>query len=204
MANKGMATAWADLAAGLATAESGPISFLIGGCYSMSVWNSLDIVAPPSNPTPVPTYTNDLGVLHNALVSNYIAQGFSLQQISLPNAINVACQVRPDLAATLQATTQDQYDTVVKTLANVDLSTTQGRIAYISSVINFTPQDLATLTNAFNTLDAITCPILWVEYITMLIALIFGFNLVQTDMNNLVGSLQILRASGAYWNQYQW
>lgn len=202
---KWQATGYADCAAGLAAIELLWGSFIVAGCASAAYWGALPLVIKnPTNPTPIPTYTTDLGELHNAFVSNYLVQGFSDSPVDIPKAINVAIQVRPDLAPQFLTITQAQYDQVMAVVDQYDFSSSQGLLSYITSVIQFTPQDLNTLTFALGKLDNLNSPILWVESVNSLITQVLNFTLDETNMNNLIGSLQILRSSGAYWSGYRY
>ena len=165
----------------------------------MSVWNSLDRVVPHPNPWPTPTDTDDLGDLHNALIANYIAQGYSIGDININDAINVAIQLRPDMEPQLRAITQEQYETVLSQVTSIPLNSSQDLLKYITTIIPVTPEDEGTMAEAFGCLDDTTPPILWKEYLDSLIHKTLSFRLTTEQLTNLVGILQILRSSGMFW-----
>jgi len=204
-------TALTDWVAGVCSVEfAGPFSFIIGAAASLAVG---DVVGPTPLPTPIPSTSLDQGDLHNALVSNYIAQGFG--QMSYANVINVACQVRPDLAHRIQSISQDQFNSAVTTALNTDVSTVQAQVAFLNSVFNFAYNDLASVTNTFNSLANIASsqpsapgflplPLVWEVTVDNLINQVPGFNLSLANQSGLIASLQILKSSYVLWGGSQW
>lgn len=192
------ACAYADWIAGVLTAETGPASFAIGAAcsYGYAKYNGWAIVAPA--PNPIPSTSDDQGVLHNAMLSNCFAQGFP--QADYTNIINLACQVRPYVTLEIQCIQPALFNKIVNTVICLDLSTVQNQITVLSGLISFTAQDLATVTNSFTTLTQVTDPNVWTTTVNNLISQVSSFNLSTSDKSGFTGSLQILRSSFVYWS----
>lgn len=152
----------------------------------------------PPSPDPIPSTSDDQGVLHNALVSNYLVQ--TSKPFDYSSIINMACQVRPNLTLEIQCTPKYQYDRLVSTGICLDLSTVQNQLIVLTGYINFNAQDLATVTSTLNTLTQVTDPTVWTTTVNNLIAQVPNFNLSQSDKSSFTGSLQILRSSYVYWD----
>src|SRR5690606_20306419 len=124
------ATAYTDWAAGAASAPLGLFSFLIGAAASAALVNANDWAVTPVI-VPIPTTSDDQGVLHNALCSNYMAQGFP--DVNYNDVINVAVQVRPDLEPQIRATPEPEFNSQVQAALTRDLSTTQLQMDFLNS-----------------------------------------------------------------------
>ena len=196
--SKKMSIAWTDFAAGLATAELGPISFVIGGAASMAKWNDFFTIYPV--PDPVPSSTNDQGVLHNVLCSNYLAPRFP--KVNYDDVINLACQVRPDLAHEIQAITEEYYNAKVLSALTEDLSTPKRQISFITSIIKLDDNDTTSVTNVLNNLSKSEDPNIWEANVNGLIGMVPSFNLSQADQTMFMNSLSILRSSYVLWSDF--
>lgn len=192
------ACAYADWVAGVLTAETGPASFAIGAAcsYGYAKYNGWAIVAPL--PDPIPSTSDDQGVLHNAMLSNCFAQAYP--QADYVNMINMACQVRPYVSLEIKSLSESYFNKIVNIIMCLDLSPVQNQITVLSGVIKFNAQDIATVTNTFTTLAQVTDPAIWSTTVNNLISQVANFNLSQSDKSSLTGSLQILRSSFVYWS----
>lgn len=190
--------AWADWVGGVTSASLGFISFGVAAATSLCYYNSQNwsVVAP--TPDPIPSQSDDQGVLHNALVSNYLA--LSSKPFDYISIINMACQVRPNLAMEIRSTPKSQYDKIVNIGICLDLSTVQNKITILSGYITFNAQNLTTITNTFNTLSQVTTSNDWANAVNNLITQVSNFSLPQADKSFFIGTLQILRSSYVYWN----
>jgi hypothetical protein len=149
-------------------------------------------------PDPIPSTSDDQGVLHNAMLSNCFAQGFP--QATYVDIINLACQVRPYVALEIKCTTELLYNKYLHIVMCLDLSTVQNQITILSGLISFTSQDIATVTNTFTALSQVTDSNVWTTTVNNLISQVPNFNLTQSDKSVFTGSLQILRSSYVFWS----
>lgn len=201
--------AYTDWVAGVTTVEFALWgSFIIGAVASLAAANSSVIWNPPP-PDGIPSTSIDQGVLHNALCSNYLAQQGGCGQVVWSKVIDVACQVRPDLAQQIRSLNQSQVQAAVDKALSVDISTPQTQVAYLNSVFNLDPNDLTVVTDVFNKLETIYSqspdyPIVFEGTVNNLISQVPDFNLSQDKMSGLISSLQILRSSYVLWGGDQW
>lgn len=195
-----MAIAWVDYAAGLASIATGALSFAIGGAASMAYYwdkkaNSGWSVAIPT-PHPIPSTSNDQGVLHNLTCEQFTANGFTT--VNRTNIIQSASEVRPDLTAELQSITQLYFDDKVNTAQTQAMQTVQDELNYTVSIIPLNSVDQGIFTGTLNILQTADEP-QWVNSIDTLILQVSNFTLTEAEKIGLVNSLQILKHSYVLW-----
>jgi hypothetical protein len=190
--------AWADWVGGITSASLGPISFGVAAATSLCFYNSQNWSMVPPTADPIPSQSDDQGVLHNALVSNYLTQIY--KPFDYTSIINMACQVRPNLTLEIQSTPKSHYDRIVNTAICLDLSTVQNQMTVLSGYISFNALDLSTVTNVFIALTQVTTPNDWATTVNNLISQVANFDLSHSDKSLFTGSLQILRSSFVYWS----
>lgn len=195
-----MAIAWVDYAAGLATIGTGALSFAIGAAASMAYYadkhanDGWNINFPI--PNPIPSTSEDQGILHNLTCEQFIANGNTL--VTYSNIIESASQVRPDLSAELQSITKKYFDDKVNSVQSLSLITVNEELDYTMSLIPLNDADQVTFSETLNILQtADQDP--WVNSIDTLILQVTNFTLTETEKIGLVNSLQILKHSYILW-----
>jgi len=195
-----MAIAWADYFAGLASAGLGAISFAIAAAGSMAYyqdkhategWN-IDFAVPD----PIPSTSEDQGVLHNLTCKQFIANGNTL--VTYSNIIQSASEVRPDLTSELQSITQSYFDEIVTATQTQPMSTVQQQIDYTISIIPLNSSNQEPFIETLNNLQQAE-ENQWVSCIDSLIIQVDSFALTVIEKIGLITSLQILKHSYALW-----
>jgi hypothetical protein len=190
---------WTDWAAGVATAELGPISFAIAGAASAAYYydHISGIVINP-NPDPKPTNTNELpGYYHNLLCKAYIAKGFD--HIVFSEFIKTAKEVRPDLINELNSLTDSMFNSKIQYARSFDYIGSSDQVNVISSFNSINSNDLVTfkngVTNIQNSLDANQFNV----NTNNLIDQIGSFSMPLDEKEKIISSLMILKYSGNLW-----
>ena len=195
-----MAIAWADYFAGLASAALGAISFAIAAAASMAYYQDKHasegwgIIFP--GPDPIPSTSEDQGILHNLTCEQFIANGFTL--VTLSNIIQSASEVRPDLTSELQTITQSYFDEIVNTAQTQPMSTVQEQLDYTISIIPLNSSNQETFIETLNNLQQAE-ENQWVSSIDSLIIQVDSFALTVIEKVGLINSLQILKHSYVLW-----
>lgn len=195
------AIAWCDFAAGLATAELGPISFAIGAAASMAYYKDKQatagwqLVVPP--PGPIPSNSGNQGELHNLTVTNYL-NDFPDGVVTYNQVITVASQVRPDLAPQIHKIQEDYFNTNVKSAQSADTSTVDAQLALISASIPLNADNSNTVSQTLSTIQDVDTNV-WVGQLDGLIGQVDNFELSDEQKNRFKDSLQILRYSPLLW-----
>jgi hypothetical protein len=194
------AIAWVDYAAGLASVETGPLSFAIGAAASMAYYydkkasEGWGIVFYP--PQPIPSTSNDLGILHNLTCEQLVANGFT--QSNYDNIIQSASEVRPDLSTELNAITISYFNEKVNSVQLIDLITPESELEFTLNIIPLNVYDQNIFLQTLNILQNAN-ETEWVNNLNDLILQISSFTLSETEKTGLINSLQILKHSFVLW-----
>lgn len=197
-----MAIAWADWGSGLAAAALGPVSFLVGGAASMVVYHTFKASqSPVIQPDPIPISSNDWGLLHNALCSNYLSQGY--QRVNYQDIVNLACQVKPELESEILNVSEDTYNAYVIKGLCLNLFSPQLKIDFTKTIINLDVSDSNVVLSYYNELVDAEDTNDWTTIVNNLIGCIVDFNLSQFEKDIFSNSLTILRSSYVLWNEIE-
>lgn len=188
--------AWADLAAGLATAEMGPISFVIGGCASMA---AAPAAAIKIDFTPSPTFPPNpfdiTGINHDKFISTYASMGGGLP-VDYNLAKEAAKKVTPQYAEQIDALDVEQMQSIVNTVKTYPKNTPDDILNIIKIYTTTTQQAdqiiLANLTTIMNADDPIQATINFERIIPTLPE-------DKAANDNLLLAMAILRNSTSYW-----
>ncbi len=195
-----IAIAWVDYAAGLASVELGPLSFAIAAAASMAYYQDKHVSEGWNLsfriPEPIPSTSDDEGILHNLTCEQFIANGYTL--VTYSNIIQSASEVRPDLSSELQSITQTYFDEKVTSAQTQALKTSQEQLDYTMSIIPLNNTDQVPFLNTLNILQTAE-QAQWVQSIDSLILQVNNFTLTQEEKSGLINSLQILKHSYVLW-----
>ena len=195
------AIAWCDFVAGLATAETGPVSFVIGAAASIAYYK--DKVATEGwdkiiAPTPVlPSGSENQGVLHNLTCEQYLNSGYDGVQYG--DMIAVAVQVKPDMAQAIEDIPEQYFNDNVEAAQAQTLETPAQQLQAISSHVTLSDADRNTLTVSLQQLDAGQDGD-WDTNLETVINDVQNMRLAQGDKERLLASLEILKHSYTVWS----
>lgn len=192
------ALAYTDWAAGAASIGTGLLSFVIGGAASLALYHTQGWSASIKADF-IPSQSNDQGVLHNALCSNYIASGIS--GVTYQDVINMSVKVRPDLSEQIRRIPEDEFNKQVESALSLDLTTPEKQMEYLNSLVKLEPQDATIVADTFKNLSTISDSREWEASVNRLIDQTRNFKLSQGDKEALIGSFQILRSSFVLWSE---
>lgn len=198
------AIAWVDLAAGVASAETGPASFLIAALASMAYYKDKQASEgwPIAAPGPTYTYprsvgTSTAGELHNAMCTAFFDENYS--DANYPNMLACANMVDPVITAGLDASSETMANSIVSSILVTDFSTVSNQKAFILSKFPLNANDANSLETSLQTIH--TCAESEIsQEIELLKTQINNYQLNQTDKVNLVNCFDILKHSMILWN----
>jgi len=188
--------AWADVAAGLASAEMGPLSFVVAGCASMAAApaSAIKIDFTPS-PTFPPNPFDQIGINHDKFLAAYAGMGGTLP-IDYNLAKQAAKQVAPQSAEQIDAIADDYLSESVNTAKSFPTRTPKDILNMLKTYIQTTDQAdqiiLANLTTIMNSDDPIQATINFEKIIPTLPQ-------DKTANDYLLLGMAILRNSTSYW-----
>jgi hypothetical protein len=196
-----LAIGWVDLAAGVASIETGPASLVISAAASMAYyqdkhasegWNAKNTY----NPNNYPSTTNNPGELHNLICEMYIQNGYTT--VNYNDIKTVALNVKPDLESSLNNMSEAQFNYFVNLTKDKDLSTPTNQLDFFKTYFSINQNDEVVLLNYLETINN-TDNEERISKIDDLINRIQSFDLDNTQKINLTNSFQILKHSSILW-----
>ncbi|MBO9691031.1 hypothetical protein [Chryseobacterium sp.] len=197
------AIAWADVVAGLMTAESGFVSLFIAAAASMAYYK--DKVANEGWKTiiteePVlPSNSNNYGILHNLTCEKYLTDGYD--QVTYNEILITAVKVRPDLASEIYAIAQDYFQEKVEMAIQKNLVSVDDKVNAILDAVPLKGVDIDKVYQLLTVIDNTDDDDDWQTNVQNLIQLVPSFNLNDNDKNVLINSFEILKNSYQLWSK---
>ncbi|NDC30422.1 MAG: hypothetical protein EBZ58_05690 [Bacteroidetes bacterium] len=194
------AIASCDYLAGLLSAETGFLSFAIAAAASTAYYldkkasDGWSIDSPVVHP--IPSTTDNTGVNHNLTCEQFFAAGNTTVTYNI--IIPIACDVRPDWTAGLEAITQSYFDDIIASALAQDMSTVDEWMVATTNVIPLNSVDSETVAAAFESIQGADQD-QWVENLGALIDNVSGFELSEIEKQYFVNAIQILQLSYVLW-----
>ncbi|WBV56432.1 hypothetical protein PFY10_19790 [Chryseobacterium daecheongense] len=197
------AIAWADVVAGLMTAETGFVSLFIAAAASMAYykdkvanegWKAIVTEEPI-----LPSNSNNYGILHNLTCEKYLTDGYD--QVTYNQILITAVKVRPDLAGEIYAIAEDYFQEKVEMAVHKNLVSVGDKL---NAILDTVPLNAADTDKVYQMLTAIDNTINdddWQANVQNLIQIIPSFNLNDNDKNVLANSFEILKHSYQLWGK---
>jgi hypothetical protein len=197
------AIAWVDLAAGLASAETGPVSFLIAAAASMAYYkdkvaNEGWMAVITEEPT-LPSNSNNQGVLHNLVCEKYLTDGYD--QVTYNEVLITAVKVRPDLTDTINAISEDYFHQKVEMTQQLNLSSTDDKMNVIGNTVPVHGADRDLLFQSLVEMENSNSDDEFQNKVQNTIEAIPNFELNDSDKIILTNSFEILRNSYQLWSK---
>lgn len=197
------AIAWVDVAAGLASAETGPVSFLIAAAASMAYYkdkvaNEGWMAVITEEPT-LPSTSNNQGVLHNLLCEKYLTDGYD--EVKYSETIITAIKVRPDLANAINAIPEDYFHQKVEIAQQVNLSSPDDKMNMIGNTVPVHGADRNLLFQSLVEIENSSSDDEFQDKVQNAIQAIPNFELNDSDKIILTNSFEILRNSYQLWSK---
>ncbi len=187
--------AWTDLAAGLASAELGPVSFLIAGCASMAAHYDSPVTVNP-NPDPDPANeTDQLGYDHNRFCRAYLAAHTSLNYTDI---ISTAKQIRPDLSTQIDAISEETINNTIEYVSQFDFLNSSSQVTILNSVMTLSSDDINSFKNAIDAINDGNEEDVN-NNVTALQNEIANYNTSDLNKERLINAFSILKYSNFIW-----
>ncbi|WP_418122804.1 hypothetical protein ACNFU2_19870 [Chryseobacterium sp. PTM-20240506] len=148
------AIAWADVVAGLMTAETGFVSLFIAAAASMAYykdkvanegWKAIVTEEPI-----LPSNSNNYGILHNLTCEKYLTDGYD--QVTYNEVLITAVKVRPDLAGEIYAIAEDYFQEKVEMAVNKNLISVDDKLNAILDTVPLNAADTDKIYQLLNSL----------------------------------------------------
>lgn len=196
------AIAWVDVAAGLASAETGPVSFLIAAAASMAYykdkvanegWKAVAVEDPT-----LPSNSSNQGILHNLVCEKYLTDGYD--QVTYHEMVLTAVEVRPDLAAKINAIPEDYFNQKVQTATQLNLTSLDEKMNVIGNAVPLHGADRDILFQSLAEIDNSNSDDDFQAKVQNTIQAIPGFELTDNEKSILTNSFEILKNSYQLWS----
>ncbi len=201
--NQTQAMYWTDWAAGLAAAETGPISFgVAAGASATYYFNALPRTQLSNhvNFNSDSLYTNDferLGVDHNSTCKRYINSG--VEEFNFVHFKEFAKEVRPDLTEQIDGITSEYFSLVLSSIQNIDFADANSITKFIKNYVNLNATDEERIISSLNHLIGETDPNLTILNLNELIEELDSYSITNVEKTKLINSFSILKYSSQLW-----
>jgi len=197
------AIAWVDVAAGLASAETGPVSFLIAAAASMAYYK--DKVANEGwkavrtdEPT-LPSISTNQGILHNLTCEKYLTDGYD--QVTYSKMVMTATQVRPDLTDPIHSISEDYFNQKVQQALQENLISADNKLNVILNTVPLNDANRDTLLQSIVHIQNSITDDEWKTNVQNTTNMIPGFALNNNDKSILTNAFEVLQHSYQLWSQ---
>lgn len=197
------AIAWVDVAAGLASASAGPISFLIAAAASMAYYK--DKVAndgwraiATEEPT-LPSTSNNQGILHNLTCEKYLTDGYD--QVTYSKIVITAIQVRPDLADPINSMSEDYFNQKVQQALQENLVSVDDKLNVILNTVPLNGANSDILLQSLHDIDNSITDDERKTNVQSAINMIPSFALNNNDKSVLTNAFEVLQHSYQLWSK---
>ncbi|MFP7655316.1 hypothetical protein [Chryseobacterium proteolyticum] len=197
------AIAWADVVAGLMTAETGFVSLFIAAAASMAYykdkvanegWKAIVTEEPI-----LPSNSNNYGILHNLTCEKYLTDGYD--QVTYNEVLITAVKVRPDLAGEIYAIAEDYFQEKVEMAVNKNLVSVDDKLNAILDTVPLNTSDTDKIYQLLTVIDNTNNDDDWQTNVQNLIQVVPSFNLNDQDKNVVTNSFEILKHSYRLWSK---
>lgn len=199
------AVAWADVAAGLTSAETGPASLLIAAATSMYVYkayvaeNGKLIASGGFNPKSNPITSNNYGEIHNQICLTYY--NLNINTINFADVVSAGILAKPDLKSEFNSLSEQVFNEKVNWAKAQDLSTTQKQLDLILSIITLNQNDIITVRSSLEQIQNSSTITEHTNSVNAFIGLIPTFDTQESNKVKLTNAFEILKHSYILWAQ---
>lgn len=154
------------------------------------------IIVVPTGSTP--SSSDNPGVLHNVVCSNYLNGGFGAVNFDDIKAVGI--QVKPGLESEINAIDEQFYNVTVNWAVTVSLETVPDQVAMIEQYVSLSDSDKSTLSDGLqNIMDGTEAA--WPSNVDLLITDVQSMSSVSTEHKEwLTSSFEILKHSHELWS----